>query len=99
MKVLSIDGGGIRGIIPAMILAEIERRTGKQIWEMFDLIAGTSTGGMLALGLVAPGFDGKPRYSLAKPSKRIEQIIEVYRCRGKEIFYEPPIKSRRTNLP
>jgi patatin-like phospholipase/acyl hydrolase len=50
-KVLSIDGGGIRGIIPAMILAEIEDRTGKPIAEMFDLIAGTSTGGILALGL------------------------------------------------
>lgn len=86
MKILSIDGGGIRGIIPAMMLAEIEKRTSKRIWEMFDLIAGTSTGGILALGLVAPDFDGKPRYW-------IEQIIEVYRCRGKEIFYEPPIES------
>ncbi|MEO9124176.1 MAG: CBASS cGAMP-activated phospholipase [Microcoleus sp.] len=87
MKVLSIDGGGIRGIIPGIILGEIERRTGKQIWEMFDLIAGTSTGGMLALGLVAPDFDGKPKYS-------IEQIIEVYEHRGREIFYEPPIESQ-----
>jgi patatin-like phospholipase/acyl hydrolase len=86
MKVLSIDGGGIRGIIPAMMLAEIEQRTGKRIWEMFDLIAGTSTGGLLALGLVAPDFDGKPLYSL-------EEIIEVYHCRGKEIFYESPIES------
>jgi uncharacterized protein len=40
-KVLSIDGGGIRGIIPAMVLAEIERRTGKRIAEMFDLVAGS----------------------------------------------------------
>ncbi|MEG4286379.1 patatin-like phospholipase family protein [Microcoleus sp. A006_D1] len=87
MKILSIDGGGIRGIIPAMMLAEIEGRTGKRIWEMFDLIAGTSTGGLLALGLVAPDFDKNPRYS-------IEQIIEVYRCRGREIFYEPPIESQ-----
>ncbi|WP_293296142.1 MULTISPECIES: patatin-like phospholipase family protein [unclassified Microcoleus] len=48
MKILSIDGGGIRGIIPAMILAEIEKRTNRAIWQMFDLIVGTSTGGMLA---------------------------------------------------
>ena len=53
-KILSIDGGGIRGIIPAMILADIEKETGKQIFEMFDLIAGTSTGGILALGLTRP---------------------------------------------
>ena len=52
--ILSIDGGGIRGIIPAMILAEIESRTGYRIAQMFDLIAGTSTGGVLALGLTIP---------------------------------------------
>ena len=53
-KVPSIDGGGIRGIIPAMILAEIEDRTGGSIAEMFDLIAGTSTGGIL--GRSSGGF-------------------------------------------
>ena len=52
--ILSIDGGGIRGIIPAMVLADIERRTGRRIAELFDLIAGTSTGGVLALGLSVP---------------------------------------------
>lgn len=36
LTVLSIDGGGIKGIVPAMILAEIEERTGKQIYELFD---------------------------------------------------------------
>lgn len=53
-KILSIDSGSIRGIIPAMILAEIEKETGKQIFKMFDLIAGTSTEGILALGLTRP---------------------------------------------
>ena len=55
LKILSIDGGGIRGIIPAMVLARIEDLTGKPISELFDLIAGTSTGGILALGLTRPG--------------------------------------------
>lgn len=50
-SILAIDGGGIRGIIPCMILEEIERQTGKPIAHCFDLIAGTSTGGMLAGGL------------------------------------------------
>jgi patatin-like phospholipase/acyl hydrolase len=49
-KILSIDGGGIRGLIPALVLAEIETRTGKAVADCFDLIAGTSTGGILALG-------------------------------------------------
>lgn len=81
-KVLSIDGGGIRGIIPAMVLAEIERRTGKPISEMFDLVAGTSTGGILALGLTMPGQDGKPEYSA-------KRLIELYETEGGRIFSLP----------
>jgi patatin-like phospholipase/acyl hydrolase len=81
-KVLSIDGGGIRGIIPAMVLAEIERRTGKRMAEMFDLVAGTSTGGILALGLTKPGQDGGPEYSA-------KRLIELYETEGKKIFYLP----------
>src|SRR5215204_3709350 len=81
-KVLSIDGGGIRGIIPAMVLAEIERLTGKRIAEMFDLVAGTSTGGILALGLTKPGQDGKPQYSAKK-------LIDLYETEGGKIFSIP----------
>src|SRR5215216_1170838 len=80
-KVLSIDGGGIRGIIPAMVLAEIERRTGKRIAEMFDLV-GTSTGGILALGVTKPGQDGKPEYSAKK-------LIDLYETEGGKIFSIP----------
>lgn len=54
VRVLSIDGGGIRGIIPALVLAELERRSGRRVFELFDLIAGTSTGGILACALCAP---------------------------------------------
>ena len=62
-RILSIDGGGIRGIIPVTILASIEERTGKPISQLFDLIAGTSTGGILALGLTKPNSAGEPEYS------------------------------------
>ncbi len=80
MRVLSIDGGGIRGIIPALILAEIEKKTSKPISQLFDLIAGTSTGGILALGLTKPGSeDGKPAYSAA-------QMIDLYDKEGGKIF-------------
>ena len=54
MKVLSIDGGGIRGLIPALVLAEIEQRTSRRIAELVDMIAGTSTGGILACALGKP---------------------------------------------
>jgi uncharacterized protein len=50
-KILAIDGGGIKGALPAAFLAAIEEASGKRIVEHFDLIAGTSTGGIIALGL------------------------------------------------
>src|SRR5208337_3624634 len=52
IRVLSIDGGGIRGILPACVLQEIETRTGKDIASLFHLISGTSTGGIIACGLL-----------------------------------------------
>lgn len=50
-RILSIDGGGIKGVLPAAFLATVEETTGKRIIDHFDLIAGTSTGGIIALGL------------------------------------------------
>jgi patatin-like phospholipase/acyl hydrolase len=79
VKVLSIDGGGIRGIIPAHLLAAIERETDAPICELFDLIAGTSTGGIIALGLTAPGPDGKP-------ARSAEDLVHLYSTEGKTIF-------------
>ena len=78
-KILSLDGGGIRGIIPATILAYIEKRTGKNIAEMFDLIAGTSSGGVIAMALCKSDAKGKPIYSA-------KRLIELYEKRGSEIF-------------
>lgn len=49
--VLAIDGGGIRGIIPALVIDHLEQLAGKPACELFDLMVGTSTGGILALGL------------------------------------------------
>jgi uncharacterized protein len=74
MRVLSIDGGGIRGLIPALVLTEVEKRSGKRIWELFDLIAGTSTGGILACALCAP--DPLPA----------EQLVSLYEDEGPKIF-------------
>jgi patatin-like phospholipase/acyl hydrolase len=50
-KILSIDGGGIKGVFPASFLATLEDATGANISDFFDLIVGTSTGGIIALGL------------------------------------------------
>lgn len=78
-KVLSIDGGGIRGVIPALVLEEIERRTARPISTLFDLVAGTSTGGIIALGMTRPSSRGEPEYSAA-------DIVDLYEGKGKRIF-------------
>jgi len=80
-RVLSIDGGGIRGIIPAMLLEYIENKTEKRIAEMFDLIAGTSTGGILALGLTKKDSEGKPLFTASK-------LKDIYIKDGSTIFQE-----------
>ncbi len=80
-KILSIDGGGIRGIIPAMVLAAIEEKTGKKISEIFDLIVGTSTGGILTLGLTLPQEEGS-----TVPKLSAKDIVAIYENRGHEIF-------------
>ena len=56
IKILSVDGGGIRGIIPALVLAAIEDVMKKPVRELFDFFAGTSTGGILSLLINNPEF-------------------------------------------
>jgi patatin-like phospholipase/acyl hydrolase len=74
MKILAIDGGGIRGLIPALVLAEIEKRTGRPISSLFDLVAGTSTGAILACGLTRP--DPMPA----------DRLAALYEEEGPQIF-------------
>lgn len=71
-KILSIDGGGIKGLYSASVLARIEDKTGKQIKDHFDMICGTSTGGLIALGL-SIGISA-------------QQLADLYYKRGNEIF-------------
>src|SRR6059058_6023894 len=85
MKILSIDGGGIRGVIPATVCAAIERQCGKPIAELFDLIVGTSTGGILACSLARPGADGQPMHTA-------EHLIELYTTDGPKIFHRSLLK-------
>lgn len=80
-NVLSLSGGGIRGIIQAVILAEIESITGKRVSDLFDLVVGTSTGGILAAALTSPkGYSAK-------------DLIDMYRNDGKTIFSRSPWKA------
>ncbi len=80
-RTLSIDGGGARGMIPAVILKEVERRSGKRICDLFDRICGTSTGSILACGLTALNRIGGDR-----PKFTAQEIVEIYRSLGATIF-------------
>jgi patatin-like phospholipase/acyl hydrolase len=73
-RILSIDGGGIKGLFPATVLAELERRylSGGSVAKYFDLVAGTSTGGIIALGLGA--------------GLRASELADLYIRRGADVF-------------
>lgn len=73
-KILSIDGGGIKGLFSAAILEKLEEVFNTQIHEQFDLICGTSTGGIIALG--------------ASAGKRMTDIVSFYENDGPKIFDE-----------
>ena len=81
-NVLSIDTG-VDGITPAIVLAEIEDKTGLPTADNFDLITGTSTGGVLALGLSRSDSDGKPQY-------KARDFVDANRNRWSEFFNPPP---------
>jgi patatin-like phospholipase/acyl hydrolase len=71
-RILSLDGGGIRGVFPAAFLARLEEHLEYPIGRYFDLIAGTSTGGIIAIGL-GLGLSAK-------------DILQLYEDRGPAIF-------------
>jgi hypothetical protein len=77
-RILFIDGGGIRGVLPASILARFERTLlrGKSAGDYFDLIAGTSTGGIIAIAL-----------AIGLPAS---QVLKLYIDNGEKIF--PPVR-------
>ena len=80
-QILSLIGGGIRGAFVASLLYRMEQRLGRRIAESFDLIAGTSTGGIIAAGL-ASGMSA-------------EEIYRFYRDHGEKIFApRPPYRAK-----
>lgn len=78
--ILSIDGGGIRGIIPLVVLQAIEEElSGQYIADYIDVITGTSTGALISSALCV-GDQGDPMYAA--------EILEIYKNRGKQMFVE-----------
>ncbi|CAG8816362.1 18343_t:CDS:1, partial [Gigaspora rosea] len=91
--ILSIDGGGFRGLIPAVILQEIEKRVTDEIKkdhpdvqdidircaDLFEIISGTSTGSILALGLSTANEKKRPRFDA-------QYIVDFYKDHGYDVF-------------
>src|SRR3954463_2427276 len=103
-RVLSIDGGGIRGIIPGQILVNLERylqaqsgNTALRIADCFDLIAGTSTGGILTCLYLLPDSVG-PRPAGTKPRPRFsaKDAVDLYLNYGDDIFQVPLFQRLRS---
>jgi uncharacterized protein len=86
-RVLAIDGGGIRGLIAARVIARLEElitaEAGEErrLADCFDLVSGTSTGGLIALGLTAPD-----EASPARPRLSGTDLVELYMEEGPRIF-------------
>ncbi|KAM4563459.1 calcium-independent phospholipase A2-gamma-like isoform 1-T2 [Odontesthes bonariensis] len=78
IRVLSIDGGGTRGVVPLQLLKLLEDETGKKIHQLFDYICGVSTGAVLAFML------GLARFPL-------EECVDMYRRFGSEVFRQNPV--------
>lgn len=86
IRILSIDGGGIRGILPGIILTRLEEKLQKltkdknvRIADYFDLFAGTSTGGILSLSYLVPDQNGRPLLSA-------QDSVNLYLEKGDKIF-------------
>nr|CAG8635447.1 2423_t:CDS:2 [Entrophospora candida] len=94
-RILSIDGGGIRGILPALWLSELEYRAHRPISHLFNMISGTSTGGIIAAGLSAPSWHQvsteltEPsgyKYSEFEPLFSASSLLDFYQDKAKGLF-------------
>jgi patatin-like phospholipase/acyl hydrolase len=79
-RILTIDGGGVRGIVPALVLAELEKRAGKPVADLFDLVAATSTGAIVGLALLRPGAGRRPARSAL-------EVADFYESTSKQVFH------------
>ncbi|MBN4060451.1 patatin-like phospholipase family protein [bacterium AH-315-I20] len=84
VRILSLDGGGMRGIIPATILQSFETISGKRIPELFDVVVGTSTGAILSAGLTVQNEQGKAKYQAS-------DFVKLYQDMGNTIFHKDKV--------
>lgn len=95
INILSIDGGGIRGLFPVLLLVELEkklwqRKTNCHLYNCFDMMAGTSTGGLIVLSLATPeekaNGDTGNKSASTKPVATAHELVNFYRKKSAFIF-------------
>jgi patatin-like phospholipase/acyl hydrolase len=74
-RILALDGGGLRGVFTAAVLTDAEDAYGAAFLDSFDLLTGTSTGGIIALGLAS--------------GRTCREMLDFYREAGEKIFTKP----------
>lgn len=84
---LSIDGGGIRGLIPGLILQHLEEVMQRPLYKVFDCIAGTSVGGILGIAIAA-SEDG------CTPLTSTSEVVKLFSHHGEDIFPKPTFMCR-----
>lgn len=82
INILILVGGGLRGLVPLNVLSYMEHKTGKKAGELFDFIAGSSTGAITAMGLCAGNTDGGYKFSA-------KEIYDEYEANAYRIFSSP----------
>jgi patatin-like phospholipase/acyl hydrolase len=88
MLILSIDGGGVRGLIPAAFLAELEKDLNQSLYNTFDIFAGSSVGAFIALGLSGLHYNGEQLLGLFN-EKNVKQIFDKRFFSFLSAFYGP----------
>jgi len=82
IRILAIDGGAMHGLVSLEILKHLEQASGRPIAEMFDFVAGTSTGAIIGAMLLLPDENGKPKYT-------VDDVIRLYSELSRGIFETP----------
>jgi hypothetical protein len=82
LRILSMDGGGMKGMATVKLLRALQQRTGRPIHTLFDLIVGTSTGGLLAVAM------GLRKFTM-------DECESIYKVLGKQVFSRPAPPSEK----